>query len=145
MVLVMIKDLETAKNLFHSGQYTCVLCKGDVIYTSKEPGIKPLLGWIDDGTDLKEFAAVDKIVGRAASFLYLLLGVKEVHASVMSEGAVRLLTDHGIPATYEECVEHIVNRAKTGICPMEEAVWEICEPEEALQALRKKVQDMKKS
>jgi hypothetical protein len=141
----MSNHLETARNLFHSGQYTCVLCREDVTYTSKEAGIKPLLGWIDSENDLKGFAAADKIVGRAASFLYILLGVTEIYATVISEGAVSLLSDYGILVTYEKCVERIANRAGTGICPMEEAVQEICEPEEALQALRKKIQEMKKA
>ena len=71
-------DLERAREIFDSGDYTCVLCKGEVTLTSTERGVKPLLNWLDGENVLKGFSAADKVVGRAAAFLYILMEVKEV-------------------------------------------------------------------
>ncbi len=132
------RDLEKAKEIFDSGDYTCVLCKGEVMLTSTERGVKPLLKWLHEETDVKGFSAVDKVIGRAAAFLYVLLKVKVVYASVMSQGAVDVLSKYGIRSEHDVCAEEIINREGTGICPMEQAVKGIDVPEQALEAVREK-------
>lgn len=141
----MNKNITKAINLLTDGQYTCVLCKEDEVYTSTERGVKPLLGWLDSGIDLKDFSAADKIVGKAAAFLYVLLGVKEVYAEVMSKAAIDTLSKNGIAASCDIEVESIINRAGTGKCPMEETVWDISDPLEALEAIKDKLSKMVKS
>jgi len=131
-------DLEKAKEIFDFGDYTCVLCKDEVMLTSTERGVKPLLKWLHEETDVKGFSAVDKVVGRAAAFLYVLLKVKVVYASVMSQGAVEVLSKYGIRSEYDVCVKEIINREGTGICPMEQAVKGVDVPEQALEAVREK-------
>ena len=54
-------DLERAREIFDSGDYTCVLCKGEVTLTSTERGVKPLLNWLDGENVLKGFSAADKV------------------------------------------------------------------------------------
>ena len=132
----MKTDLQTAIELLAQEDYTCVLCKGDSIYTSTERGVKPLLNWFDNGLAFKDFSAADKVVGKATAFLYVLLDVKEVYAPVMSEGAVSVLTENGISAQYDTLAPNIINRMGTGICPMESAVKDISEPQEAVTAIK---------
>ncbi len=135
----MKADLAKAVNTLNDGKYTCVLCKDDTIYTSTERGVKPLIGWLDGNIDLKGFSAADKVVGKAAAFLYVLLGVSEVYARVMSEAAIRVFTENGITFQCDVSAKNIINRTKTGICPMEETVKEISSPDEALTAVRLKL------
>ena len=132
----MKTDLQTAIELLGKEEYTCVLCKGDSIYTSTERGVKPLLNWLDEGRQFKEFSAADKVVGKATAFLYVLLGAKEVYAPVMSEGAVSVLEENGISVRYDTLAKNIINRMGTGICPMESAVKDISEPQEAVAAIK---------
>lgn len=134
----MNSNLNKAIEQLKSGAYTCVLCKNDEIYTSTERGVKPLLDWLDNGTNLKDFSAADKVVGKGAAFLYVLLGVAEVYAPVMSESAIFALESNGIQPHCDKKVEHIINRAGTGFCPMEEAVKNIIEPAMALSAIKAK-------
>ena len=49
---------------------------------------------------------------------------------------------HGITAAQGKLVENIINRAGTGICPFEAAVLDIQTPEDALTAIRAKMQEM---
>jgi len=60
----MNTDLISAMETFNTGEYTAVLCKGDLTYTSMEHGVKPLVAWIDSGFDFTGFSAADKIVGK---------------------------------------------------------------------------------
>lgn len=135
-------DMTQAKTLLVSGDYTCVLCRDGHTLTTRERGVKPLVRWLTEGADLRGYAAADRVVGKATAFLYCLLGVKSVHALVMSGAAARVLAENGIAATQDKLVDNIINRQGTGICPFEAAVWEITGPNEALAAIRKKMAQM---
>ena len=141
----MTSDLKRAVSLLESGGYTCVLCSEDKLFTSYDRGVKPLLEWIDSGTDMKDFSAADKVVGKAAAFLYVILGVKAVYANVMSKPAKSVLIENGISAEYCCLTEAVRNRAGTGYCPMETAVKNISEPKAALAEIRRKLEELKKN
>lgn len=135
-------DLTAARKLLEAGGCTCVLCRGDAIYTATERGVKPLVRWLSEGLDPKDFSAADRVVGRATAFLYRLLRVKEVYAQVMSRAAAEVLEAGGICHSCGRLVDHIINRQGTGICPFEAAVLDIDEPEAALSAIREKMAQM---
>ena len=88
-----------------------------------------------------DFAA-DRIVGKAAAFLYVLLGVRTVYAPLMSVPARETLHAHGIEAIADTVVPAIRNRTDTGFCPMESAVWDISDPCEAKAALERTISEM---
>lgn len=131
-------DLKRARALLSEGGYTCVLCRGDAVHTATARGVRPLVDWLDSGLDLRGFSAADKVVGRATAFLYVLLGVRAVHAPVMSTPAREALEANGITALCDREVPGIINRRGDGQCPFEEAVLGITDPMEALSAIRKK-------
>ena len=130
-----MKDLTNARSLLDAGNYTCVICRGDSIYTATERGVKPLLNWLDVGLDLPGFSAADRVVGRATAFLYCLLGANAVYARVMSRPAAEVLEAHGM-------TEGIINRKRTGPCPFEAAVMNITDAQAALSAIRAKLAQM---
>lgn len=138
----MDNTMTMAKELLQREDYTCVVSDGTQTYTSKERGVKPLLQWLHSNADLSGFSAADKVVGNAAAFLYVLLGVKEVYAPVMSKAAYDTLTSHNICAICDERPDAIINRAGTGFCPMEQAVHGITNPKEALTAIQNKLQQL---
>ena len=131
-------DLKRARALLNEGGYTCVLCRGEVFHTATHRGVRPLMDWLDSSLNLKGFSAADKVVGRATAFLYVLLGVRAVHALVMSTPAKEVLVANGICALCEREVSGIINRRGDGPCPFEEAVMGITDPAQALKAIRKK-------
>ena len=138
----MTNELNTARELLDGGNYTCVVCRNGLIYTAAERGVKPLVNWVDAGLNLSGFSAADRVVGRATAFLYVLLGVKEVYARVMSRPAAEVLAAHGITACPDSLVDGIINRRGDGPCPFEEAVMDISDPGEALAAIRAKLARM---
>ena len=140
----MTAALERAKALLAEGDYTVVLCRGDVTHTDTRRGVAPLLALLDAGADVIGFAAADKVVGKAAAFLYLRLGVAAVHAGVMSAPARDLLTAHGVSVTCDTLVPAIRNRAGDGYCPMETVTLPLTDPIEAEAAIRKRLAELLK-
>ncbi len=135
-----LPDLIYAKNLLIQENYTCVLCKGSSCLPSRDTGVKPLLRWLADGSLEPGYCAADRVAGRAAAYLYVLLQVRSVYSSVISEGALEIFKQYGISASYETLVPAIMNRTNTGYCPMEIAVTGIDNPEDALAAVKAAVQ-----
>ncbi len=128
-------DWENAKKALETG-CTCAACCGDITYRSVDRGVKPLLRFLDDGVDLMGFSAADKAVGSAAAMLYCLLGVRRVYGKIMSVSAVKILRNQGIETGWGVLVENILNRSKTGLCPMETALMGMEDPEEGLTVIR---------
>ena len=137
-------DLERAKALLTEGGYTVVLCRDEITHTDTRRGVAPLLALLDRGEVVSGFSAADKVVGKAAAFLYVRLGVVAVHASVMSEPAYALLTAHGIASTYDTLVPAIRNRAGDGYCPMEQVSLPLTDPAEAETAIRRRLAELNK-
>lgn len=135
-------DTQKARRLLEEGNYTCVVCRSDTVHTATERGVKPLLNWLDSGLDLHGFCAADRVVGRATAYLYVLLGVTEVFARVMSHPAAEVLAAHGIAHEADTFTNGIINRRGTGPCPFEAAVMGITNAEEALTAIRNKMAQM---
>ena len=140
----MTPDLINAHNLLDTGNYPCVLCRDDTTYTATDRGVAPLLNWVNAELDLHGFSAADRVVGRATAFLYVLLGVKEVYATVMSKPAADVLTTQGISASWGTLVDGIINRRGDGPCPFEAAVMDLSDPQQALDAIRNKMAQMRR-
>lgn len=134
--------LRKAKETLESGGYTCVLTDGTVVYTSKLRGVKPLVQFLESGTIPSGFSAADKVIGRATAYLYVLLGVREVYAQIISEPAAEVLRAKGIYVQYGTLVPNIINRKGDGICPFEAAVMEVTEPSLAYEAILSKMKEM---
>jgi len=133
---IIMSDIENAKINLQNSDFTCVLCKGDTVYSSTVSGISPMIEFISSGKDFKSFSAADKIVGKAAAMLFVLAGIKEVYAPVMSEAAVNTLLKHGIISSYDILTKNIIKHDGYGLCPMEDAVKDIDEPLEAFEAIK---------
>ena len=138
----MTNSLEHARKILEMGGYTCVLCKGEKTYFSNEHGVKPLLTWIHEKTIEQGCCAADQIVGKAAAFLYIKLGITELYAKVISEQAIPILEEYGILFAYDQMVAFIMNRKGDDMCPMEKTVVGIEDPESAVRALTEKVKEM---
>lgn len=109
-------------------------------YCSKDSGIKPIMSKLEE--DLNFFSGsvvADKIIGKAAAMLFVLSGVKEVYALVLSKAGKKILEDYNIIFHYDELTDKIINRKGDDICPMEKTVQDIDDLDMAYEALRHKV------
>ncbi|MBP1562735.1 MAG: DUF1893 domain-containing protein [Oscillospiraceae bacterium] len=138
----MSDNLTKCREILKSGNFTIVLSDGKTLLTDTKRGVKPLFDLLDKNTDLSGFSAADKVVGKAAAFLYVLLNIKEVYADVISTHALVVFEQHKIPVEYNTLTDKIKNRAGTGFCPMETAVLDENEPEKALKKIREKAKEL---
>lgn len=74
---------------------------------------------------MKGAAIADKVIGKGAAALMVLGGFKTVYADIISTPALALLCEAGIETTFAQEVPHIINRDKTGWCPLETACMEL--------------------
>lgn len=137
-------DIEHAKQLLTDARYTCVICRGDDIHKSEKRGVAPLIELLDSKIDVRGYSAADKAVGKAAAMLFVLLGVSEIYAAIMSRSAKKILDEYGIKYSCGEEVEYIINRKKDGMCPMEKAVMDIDDPAEAQKEIKETIEKMRK-
>ena len=88
--------------------------------------------------------AADKCVGAGAAYLYVLLGVHAVWANVISAQAIQILKDNEIDVFFEQSVPNIINRRGDGICPIEEAVGNTKNSQEAYQLIIDTLKNLEK-
>lgn len=136
-------DIERAKLILSKG-YTCVLVKDETEYMSTKTGIAPMLEFIESGVDLTGFSVADKIVGKAVALLFAKTKINEVYAEIISESAIEVLNNFKIKFSFKSKTEKIINKSNTGICPMEETVLKINDPNTAYDALKNKLLKIKK-
>ena len=114
-----------------------VVARGGVIVATDEGrGIEPLLKLMDAGT-LSGAVVMDRVIGRAAAAICAEGGAAKVCTALAGKGAAELLDARGIPFAAEKTVDVILNREKSGSCPMEKAVSGLDEPKKMIEAIRK--------
>ena len=110
---------------------SCVIRSGDVIRIFRERGVKDLFRLLKEEPAMLRGAFIaDKVVGKGAAALMILGGVREVFADVASRPAVELLRRHRVRVSCTLEVPHIINRTKTGWCPLETRCHDLRTPEE---------------
>lgn len=108
--------------ILHDGGYSCVIAKGNEVRTFIRRGVADLYDLYNTDPGFMEGAAVaDKVIGKGAAALLVLGKVKSVYTDVISAPALRLLHKAHIDADFIQEVPFIVNRDKTGYCPLESA------------------------
>ena len=108
------------KRLLADGK-TLVVAKGGVIvFTSEARMVAPIKAALAENPDLLRGAIVaDKVVGKAAAKMHIEAGVRKVVTPVVAEKAKTMLETAGIAVEAETTVPMILNRERTGECPLD--------------------------
>lgn len=133
-----MNDLEKAKEIFEKENCTLVLVKGESIIKSKEHGLSKLVELIDKDEDLTDYSVCDNVCGRAASFLYVLLGVKEVYANTMAKLSIQILDRAEIKYSANTFVETLLD-SENKTDKMELAVLRSGTPLKAFEDIKKEL------
>lgn len=114
--------MEELKRLLHAGNYSCVIRNTSGIRTCTQRGVADLFDLYTQSPEVLAGASIaDKVIGKGAAALMVLGGVQEVYADVISTPALLLLRKAEIAISYSREVPYIINRTKTGSCPLEAA------------------------
>jgi len=129
--------LAEMRALVASGEASVVAARqGVIVARASGRGIAPLLTLCDKGA-LKDAVVVDKVIGRAAAAICVVGGAKTVYAEMASADALVYLRQRGIDCAADETVPLILNRNRSGSCPMEAAVKDFDNPVDMVNELRK--------
>lgn len=131
--------------LLKNNNHTLIMTDGEEIFTYDQRGVAPLVNAYESLKDFSSFIAADKVVGRGAAFLYILLKIKKIHAVVISKSALEILMQHHIDVTYDILVPFILNRTRDGYCPMETATMKCIEPLDAYKKIKEKQKELMKA
>ena len=106
---------------------TCFILKDDkIIFSSSERGVKPIMDFYKEyGISESPLTIVDKIMGKSAIVLAILVGAKSVITPTVSEAALALIKEYNLEYYTENIVPYIINRTKDGRCPIESSVLNI--------------------
>ena len=96
--------------LYSNGEYT-------EYYQNRINDIKDILQ--ENKFALKGAVIADKVIGKVASSILCVAGVKEIYADVISKYAVPVLEKNKVKYEYKNLVNYIQNNSKDGMCPME--------------------------
>ena len=145
---------ELKKILLDEGHSLVVKTCSDEILTFDGRGVSDLLRLLSTSPEtLRGAMLADKVVGKAAAALMILGNIKAVYAETISEPALQLFANvfeqakeegkQPIDVTYNNKVEYIINRMKTGWCPMELACKDAKTPAECLTRIQEKLKELK--
>lgn len=124
--------MEDLIRLLHEGDHSLVVAHGD-IRTFDGRGVSDLYSLLkEDPGFLKGTSIADKVVGKAAAALMILGGVKEVFTDIISRPALDLFARSEVRVGYGKVVPHIINRTKTGWCPLETRCFDCLTPQDCL-------------
>ena len=130
----MITEMTYARQMLSIGGYKLVVCAKDSVHVSEESGLASLLSLVGEDTWIGA-AAADRVVGKAAAMLFVLLRVKSLYAEVITETAKAVLEAQGIECVYGTLVERLID-ADGKVCPSELAVENVVDPSDAPAALK---------
>lgn len=132
--------------MLHAGGYSCVIAHGDCIRTFTQRGVADLYDLLVKEPDfLKEASIADKVIGKAAATLMVLGGIKEIYTHIISRPALQLLQEAGITVSCDEVVDHIINRDRTGWCPLEQASRDLHSAKEIFPVIEKFISNQRKN
>ncbi len=105
--------------------------------THANRGIQDLLQLISEQPERLDGAvAADKVIGKSAAAIMIVGGVKEVHTNLICTPARELFEKEGVLVFATEEVPMILNRDKSGMCPMDTQIANIESIDECVAVLR---------
>ena len=120
-----------------------VIRENQIVYHDKGNGVRPIMKVLDSNPEiLKDAIIVDKIIGKAAAMMLSMGKAVRVHGNLMSQAAQEYLESRGIEHSYERCINVISNRTGDGICPLERAVADIDDEQEAYNKLKETIAEL---
>lgn len=119
-------------------QHLSLLVYNDsTLTTHANRGVRDLLQLISEQPERLNGAIVaDKIIGKSAAAIMIVGGVKQVHTNIICTPARELFEANGVLVFASEEVPMIMNRNRSGMCPMDTQINEVESVEECVAILQ---------
>lgn len=120
---------------------TCVVVRKGTVMCHHHRGVRPVVDfWSRE--QLEGATVLDKVVGKASAAFLTAGGADHVHGRIMSRLAADVFEEYGISYSYGRLVDKISDRTGEGLCPMESAVSDTEDINEAVEIILEKMKKM---
>ncbi len=135
-----------AREILTSSDDSVVVVKDlQVLFQEKGVGITPLWNAIESlGEQMKESIVGDRVMGKASALLCLYAGVQRVYACQISKSALAVLLQAEIPGETDKIIPYVTDKQGTGLCPFEQLLERVTDPNEAYELIQQKLASMQK-
>ena len=124
-------------NIVNADYLSLAVYNHDSLSTYHQRGVNDLLELLENEPQrLKGAIVADKIVGKASASLLIVGDVKELYTNIIATPAREMLEKVGIVVSAKEEVPMILNRDRSGQCPMDQSLNGIDDPEECVNILK---------
>lgn len=128
---------EALLGILNADELSLVVLNNDSLSTYTGRGVSDLVEILSEEPCRLEGAIVaDKMVGRAAAALMAKGGVKAVFTNLISTPGKELLEREGVRVFADEEVPQILNRDRSGMCPIEASISDAESVEECVEILK---------
>ena len=132
---------EALLNILNANGQSLVVLNNDSLSYYNGRGVSDLLALLTDEPErLKGAIVADKMIGRAAAVLMTAGGVQAVYTNLISTPAVAVFREAGIPVSFREEVPQILNRDRSGQCPIDALLNEAEDVDECVEILKNRFQ-----
>ena len=108
------------ETMYNENQKIVIVNNNQIVYKNDGYGIKPLYcAFMNIKDQMKDASCADRVIGKAAAWIYKEAEIKELYCDVITTRAKNLLLDSGIEVVFEEEIDFVENRDRTGMCPVE--------------------------
>ena len=127
----------SAIEMLHREGCSCVITDGAKFRMFHQRGVKDLYDILSLQPYLLRGAFIaDKVVGKGAAALMILGGIDSLYTDTISEAALEIFRLYDVEVKYGKLVPYIINRAGTGMCPVENLCKECRTAEECLPLIK---------
>lgn len=133
------KQAEAIWRILNADHLSLVVLNDDSLSRYNGRGVSDLVELVrNEPARLKGAIVADKMVGKAAAALMIAGGVQAVFTNLISTPARELLEKAGVTVTASEEVPQILNRDRSGQCPIDASLNEAESIEECVQILEER-------
>ena len=128
---------EQMLDILNEQKLSLLVYNNELLTTHDNKGVQDLLHLIAEQPErLKGAIVADKIIGKAAAALMATGGVKEVHTNIICTAARELFEREGILVFPREEVPQILNKDRSGQCPLDSKLNDVESIEQCVEILR---------
>lgn len=113
--------IEKAKKILIENDAKAVLVSKEKEIISYKNGVIFLYEEVKNNKNYKDYVLADKLIGKAAAYLIVLLNIKVVFTFLISNSAKEIFDKYHIKYSFYKDTDKILNNSETDLCPMEKA------------------------
>jgi len=140
------EQIASVKNKIKKGESALIVLNssGRILLDDKRTGVAAAIEFYQtQGQIPQDIFVFDKVVGKGAAAIFALCGAEYVYGQIMSSHAIDMFEGVDIDWECDKEVDVIIGKNNLPICPIEDCVLNIDDPNLTYEAILKKLKSLK--